>query len=157
MSGDKFSVCEVRGGSRRNSDGDACVIRKGICVHSNSINSSQSGETASHRGCDFRSSPFFLPVGRRSSVAEVLHKENENHVQGRSLRSTVSFHAHPHPPPRAGPGPGRRRRVPPALSSPGAEGTGSPGRRAPLAGNRAQAAPNSGAFQPDPEVTQPRR
>ena len=68
----------MRGGSRRNSDGDACVLRKGICVHSNSINSSQSGETAFHRGCDFRSSPFFLPVGRRSSVAEVLHKENEN-------------------------------------------------------------------------------
>lgn len=91
MFGDKFSVCEVRGGSRRNSDGDACVIRKGICVHSISINSSQSGETASHRGCDFRPSPFFLPVGRRSSVAEVLHKENENHVRGEACaRQSVS-------------------------------------------------------------------
>lgn len=39
----------MRGEGRleRNSDGDACVIRKGICVHSISINSSQSGETAS--------------------------------------------------------------------------------------------------------------
>ena len=114
------------------------------------FNQSQTVRTASHRGSDFRSSPFFLPVRRRSRVAEVLHKENKNHVQGRSLRSTVSFHAHPHPLPRAGPGPGRRRRVPPARSSPGAEGVGSPGRRAPLAGNRAPAAPNSAGISTRP-------
>ena len=36
-------MSEVRGGSRRDSDGDACVISKGICVHIVSINPRLSG------------------------------------------------------------------------------------------------------------------